>query len=44
MLQTFQKLIYVSTLTFGDRQAAYLLPWQRVFGIDPAQVSVVPLR
>jgi hypothetical protein len=36
--KTFQKLIYVSNLAFGDRQAAFLLPWQRVFGLSDAQV------
>lgn len=36
--KTFQKLIYVSTLVFGDRQAAFLLPWSRVFGLNDAQV------
>ena len=39
-LQTFQRLIYVSTQVFGDRQAAFLLPWSRVFGLTDAQVFV----
>jgi len=38
--KTFQKLIYVSNLVFGDRQAAFLLPWGRVFGLTDAQVGV----
>ncbi|KAL4420333.1 hypothetical protein ABPG77_010238 [Micractinium sp. CCAP 211/92] len=38
--KTFQKLIYVSNLVFGDRQAAFLLPWQRVFGLTDAQLYV----
>jgi len=37
--KTFQKLIYVSNLVFGDRQAAFLLPWGRVFGLNDAQVG-----
>lgn len=36
--KAFQKLIYVSNLVFGDRQAAFLLPWARVFGLNDAQV------
>lgn len=36
--KTFQKLIYTSNLVFGDRQAAFLLPWTRVFGLTDAQV------
>ncbi|KAL4434488.1 hypothetical protein ABPG75_000929 [Micractinium tetrahymenae] len=38
--KTFQKLIYVSNLVFGERQAAFLLPWQRVFGLTDAQLYV----
>jgi len=38
--KTFQKLIYVSTLVFGERQAAFLLPWARVFGLTDAQIQV----
>lgn len=38
--KTFQKLIYVSNQTFGDRQAAFLLPWQSVFGLSDAQIFV----
>lgn len=38
--KTFQKLIYVSTLVFGERQAAFLLPWTRVFGLNDAQLQV----
>ena len=42
--KTFQKLIYVSTLTFGERQAAFLLPWSRVFGLTDAQVGSAGAR
>ena len=38
--QTFQKLISVSTLVFGERQAAFLLPWSRIFGLNDAQLQV----
>ena len=38
--KTFQKLIYVSTLVFGERQAAFLLPWTRIFGLNEAQIQV----
>ena len=38
--KTFQKLIYVSNLVFGDRQSAFLLPWARVFGLSDATVQV----
>lgn len=38
--KTFQKLIYVSNIVFGERQAAFLLPWIRVFGLTEAQVQV----
>lgn len=38
--KTFQKLIYVSSLVFGERKAAFLLPWSRVFGLTDAQVQV----
>ena len=30
----------MSTQVFGDRQAAFLLPWSRVFGLTDAQVFV----
>ncbi len=29
----------MSNLVFGDRQAAFLLPWGRVFGLNDAQVG-----
>ncbi|KAL4522238.1 hypothetical protein Ndes2437B_g07974 [Nannochloris sp. 'desiccata'] len=38
--KTFQKLIYVSSLVFGERQAAFLLPWVRVFNLNAAQLEV----
>ena len=37
--KTFQKLIYVSNLVFGERQQ-FLLPWSRVFGLTDAQLYV----
>lgn len=36
-VQAFQKLIYVSTLVFGEA-SAFLLPWKRVFKVTDAQV------
>jgi hypothetical protein len=38
--KAFQKLVYISNLVFGDRQAAFLLPWQRVFGLSNAQLQI----
>ncbi len=38
--QTFQKLIFVSNLVFGDQQAAFLLPWERTFKLTKAQLQV----
>lgn len=37
--RAFQKLIYVSTLVFGEA-SAFLLPWKRVFKVTDAQVEV----
>ncbi|KAL9236764.1 hypothetical protein vseg_011398 [Gypsophila vaccaria] len=37
--RAFQKLVYVSTLVFGEA-SAFLLPWKRVFKITDAQVEV----
>ncbi|KAI4383479.1 hypothetical protein MLD38_009313 [Melastoma candidum] len=37
--RAFQKLIYVSTLVFGDA-STFLLPWKRVFKITDSQVEV----
>lgn len=34
----------MSNLVFGDRQAAFLLPWGRVFGLNDAQVRFLGLR
>ena len=39
-MQTFQKLIFVSNLVFGDQKSAFLLPWRRVFGLTDSQLSV----
>lgn len=36
-VQAFQKLIYVSTLVFGEA-STFLLPWKRVFKVTDAQV------
>lgn len=38
-MQAFQKLIYVSTLVFGEA-STFLLPWKRVFKVTDAQVEV----
>lgn len=40
LVQAFQKLIYVSTIVFGERRAAFLLPWRRIFNLTDAQLSV----
>ncbi|KAL2899366.1 hypothetical protein RDABS01_024448 [Bienertia sinuspersici] len=37
--RAFQKLVYVSTLVFGEA-SAFLLPWKRVFKITDSQVEV----
>ncbi|CAA6660590.1 unnamed protein product [Spirodela intermedia] len=37
--RAFQKLIYVSTLVFGDA-SKFLLPWKRVFKVTDSQVDV----
>ncbi|CAB4282082.1 unnamed protein product [Prunus armeniaca] len=37
--RAFQKLIYVSTLVFGDA-SSFLLPWKRVFKITDSQVEL----
>ncbi|KAJ8554270.1 hypothetical protein K7X08_024948 [Anisodus acutangulus] len=37
--RAFQKLIYVSTLVFGEA-SAFLLPWKRVFKVTASQVEV----
>ncbi|KAK6246772.1 hypothetical protein QUC31_018337 [Theobroma cacao] len=37
--RAFQKLIYVSTLVFGDA-SNFLLPWKRVFKVTDAQVEI----
>ncbi|KAJ7564728.1 hypothetical protein O6H91_02G030900 [Diphasiastrum complanatum] len=37
--RTFQKLVYVSTLVFGEA-SKFLLPWKRVFKVTDAQVEV----
>ena len=38
--QTFQKLIFISGLVFGDQKSAFLLPWKRVFNMTDSQVTV----
>ncbi|KAG0587880.1 hypothetical protein KC19_2G198400 [Ceratodon purpureus] len=37
--RTFQKLVYVSTLVFGEA-SKFLLPWKRVFKVTESQVDV----
>ncbi|XP_055812808.1 protein TIC110, chloroplastic isoform X2 [Solanum dulcamara] len=37
--RAFQKLIYVSTLVFGEA-SSFLLPWKRVFKVTDSQVEV----
>ncbi|MBA0552794.1 hypothetical protein Golob_023573 [Gossypium lobatum] len=37
--RAFQRLIYVSTLVFGDA-STFLLPWKRVFKVTDAQVEI----
>jgi len=41
-VQAFQKLIYVSTLVFGEA-SSFLLPWKRIFKVTDAQVYVISL-
>lgn len=36
-VQAFQKLVYISTLVFGEA-SKFLLPWKRVFKVTDAQV------
>ncbi|XP_050368674.1 protein TIC110, chloroplastic [Argentina anserina] len=37
--RAFQKLIYVSTLVFGDA-SSFLLPWKRVLSVSDSQVEI----
>ncbi|KAL3722241.1 hypothetical protein ACJRO7_034590 [Eucalyptus globulus] len=37
--RAFQKLIYVSTLVFGEA-SSFLLPWKRIFKVTDAQIEV----
>ncbi|CAN1754044.1 Protein TIC110, chloroplastic [Linum perenne] len=37
--RAFQKLVYVSSLVFGDA-SSFLLPWKRVFKVTDSQVEV----
>ena len=39
-VQAFQKLIYVSTIVFGEQRAAFLLPWRRIFNLTDSQLTV----
>jgi hypothetical protein len=36
----FQKLVFISTRTFGEAQAKFLLPWNRIFRVSDAQVTL----
>ena len=38
--RAFQKLVFVSTLVFGERKSRFLLPWKRVFDFSEAQVQL----
>uniref|UniRef100_A0A6N2LJ44 Protein TIC110, chloroplastic n=1 Tax=Salix viminalis TaxID=40686 RepID=A0A6N2LJ44_SALVM len=38
-MQAFQKLIYISTLVFGEA-SSFLLPWKRVFKVTDSQVEI----
>ncbi|KAJ6349146.1 hypothetical protein OIU77_006684 [Salix suchowensis] len=38
-LQAFQKLIYISTIVFGEA-SSFLLPWKRVFKVTDSQVEI----
>lgn len=38
--KAFQKWIYISYRVFGERQSAFLLPLQRVFGLNQSQIMV----
>ncbi|CAI7764897.1 unnamed protein product [Closterium sp. NIES-53] len=37
--QSFQKLVYVSNLVFGEK-SKFLLPWKRIFKVSDAQVDI----
>ena len=37
--QALQKLIYVSALVFGERKAAFLLPWRRIAEVNDATIA-----
>lgn len=37
--RSFQKLVYISTLVFGEA-SSFLLPWKRVFKVTDSQVEV----
>jgi Chloroplast envelope transporter len=39
-VQTFQKLIFISNLVFGDQKAAFLLPWRRTFNLTDSQLAI----
>ena len=36
----FQKLVYISQMTFGEEKARFMLPWRRVFRATDAQVEL----
>lgn len=38
-MQALQKLIYVSALVFGERKAAFLLPWRRIAEVNDATIA-----
>ena len=39
LVQALQKLIYVSALVFGERKAAFLLPWRRIAEVNDATIA-----
>lgn len=38
--KAFQRLVYLSSLVFGDAKSAFLLPWRRHFTLTEAQLFV----
>lgn len=38
--RAFQKLVYVSSLVFGEVRSGFLTPWVARFGVTPEQVLV----
>lgn len=36
----FQKLVFLSSLVFGETKARFLLPWKRLFNVSDAQIAL----